>query len=97
MSKISDESVRAFMNAESFCRDNTCVTVNEEGTSHLTLHNNQIAKRTDSGDIYINDGGWHTKTTSSRLNAIPGLTLKQKKGGWILNGKVWDGSSILVE
>jgi len=97
MSKISTESVKAFMNRSTFYRANTIVTVDNSGTSHLILHGNEIVKRTVDGRLYICDSGWRTKLTAERLNAIPGVNLKTKEGEWLLNDKEWDGSLTLVE
>ena len=37
----------------------------------LYLHGNAIAWRNDeTGEVWITNAGWHTKTTQSRLNAV---------------------------
>lgn len=58
----------AIQNEKNWHQDNTSVVYNE-GVSSVRLHGNLIA---EIGDTWIRlfDGGYQTKTTKSRLNAI---------------------------
>jgi hypothetical protein len=43
----------------------------ESHDNTLYLHGNAIAWRNDeTGEVWITNAGWHTKTTQSRLNAV---------------------------
>lgn len=97
MRQITRDAVNAFMNNEPFSRGNTRVVVsNFIGATFLYLHNNMIASKchTTTGSILISNAGWPTATTKERLNGIPNVTIRQKKGVWYLNGKQWGGSWI---
>ena len=79
----------AITNGRNFSSGNTTVT-HEDGVAIITLHGNKIA---EVGDNFVRlfDGGYQSKTTKSRLNAIlqvhglPGEGVFQKKGQWFLN------------
>jgi hypothetical protein len=84
------------MNATPFKKSNMQVEVLDNVTI-LRLHGNAIAylvygdndqKRT----LLITNCGWFSNTTKERLNAIPGVTIKQKNFNWYLNGSDWDGN-----
>lgn len=95
MRKITREAVNAFMSAEKFNSSNTSVKV-ENGISYLILHGNTIAKRFASGRLEITNCGWFSNTTKERLNAIPNVSIYQRKGIWYLNGNEWDGKLINI-
>ena len=71
--------------------DNTEV-VNIDGVSFVYLHGNKIAEVGD-GFLRLYDGGFQSKTTKSRLNAIlqehglPGECVFQKNWTWFLRSK----------
>jgi hypothetical protein len=95
MSKITQESVAAFMSARKFNRGNMQVEV-LENVSVLKLYNNPIAYKYNDpqGTISIQTCGWFSKTTKERLNAIPKVSINQKNWEWYLNGEKWDGKLI---
>jgi len=69
------------------------------GCNVLCLHDNIIAQFHWSHDeeyLIINHAGWPTVTTKSRLNALPGVDIVQRRGVWYLNGEEWDGDWIIV-
>jgi hypothetical protein len=71
--KISQDSVNAFLNKETFSRENMVVTSgsNENDNRwYLMLHGNAIAKMASDGTITISTCGWHTRTTLERLNCL---------------------------
>ena len=97
MRKISKDAVNAFSVQKNLSSSNTMVKydpVLEE--TYLYLHGNLIAKNSPKEGLRITSAGWETNTTKERLNALPGVSINQKKGVWYLNGVEWDGSWINV-
>ncbi len=94
MKQITQQAVSAFLNSQNFVKDNTTVRIYPDCVE-LRLHNNLIAKKNSEG-IFISNAGWQTNTTKERLNAIPNVSICQKKGEWYLNGQKWDGSWIKI-
>jgi hypothetical protein len=68
--KISQDSVNAFLNKETFSRENMMVGRGPESSWYLMLHGNAIAKMASDGTITISTCGWHTRTTLERLNCL---------------------------
>jgi len=68
MKKITEQSIKCFLNNKKFSSGNMKVTVNTEKCS-LLLHGNEIAFLSANG-IYISDCGWQTTTTKERLNGL---------------------------
>jgi len=97
MRKITKSAIAAFLNAEFFKLDNTIVEV-QQNVTILKLYNNIIAYRYNDPErtLYITNAGWQSNTTKERLNALPNVSISQKKGVWYLNGKEWDGNLIDV-
>ena len=93
MRLITKESISAFMNAETFKKQNMTVEVLPNVTL-LKLHNNTIAYRYNDPQrtLTITNCGWFTPTTKERLNALEGVNIQQKNFKWFLNGKEWNGS-----
>ena len=93
MRLITQQSVKAFMNAKTFKKDNMSVEVLPNVTI-LKLHGNAIAYRYNDPQrtLMIDSCGWFTPTTKERLNALPNVNIQQKSFKWFLNGKEWDGS-----
>lgn len=54
-------------------------------TYHI-LHSTVIAIVSDSGDVWLNNGGWETKITKDRINrALPsGYKLVQRDHNWYI-------------
>ena len=70
MRKIEIEMNRAIQNNIDWQKDNTSVHFDPEtGVSIVRLHGNKIAEVTDT-DMTIFDGGYQSKTTKARLNAL---------------------------
>lgn len=90
MRKITNEAIDAFIKGKPFKKRNTEVR-KEEDAVILLLFNNEIAK-IDSDGTWVTDAGWNTNTTRERLNGIPGVHVRSKKGQPTLNGHSWDGS-----
>ena len=62
--------IAAIKKNQAWSKDNTSDHYNEENnTSIVRLHGNKIAEVTDT-DMTIFDGGYQSKTTKSRLNAL---------------------------
>lgn len=60
---------RAISNNQSWKSDNTSVTTDVNGVSHVYLHGNKIAE-VDDTSMTIYDGGYQSNTTKARLNAL---------------------------
>tara|TARA_S200000501_G_scaffold287261_1_gene271786 strand:- start:227 stop:604 length:378 start_codon:yes stop_codon:yes gene_type:complete len=83
MRKIEREMIQAIIDRRSFNKANTSVSLYTSATQmgcgldtdsasemRVHLHGNHIASYTEDGRLYINDQGWKTVTTKSRLNAL---------------------------
>ena len=90
--KITQEAVNAFLNAQKFNKANMTIEVLPNVTI-MKLHDNPIAYKYNDPErtLSITNCGWFSNTTKERLNAIPGVSIQQKQGVWLLNGKPWDG------
>mgnify|MGYP003645007467 CR=1 FL=1 len=95
MRKITEESVKAFLNAKKFNKQNMSVEVLPNVTI-LKLHGNEIAYQYNDPQktLSITNCGWFTVTTKERLNALPNVNINQKNFVWFLNGVEWDGNKI---
>ena len=73
MRVIEHEMLQAVRNYEYFRKDNTRVEC-LDGWVRIYLHNNLIAEVLHCGgtfpSIYIDNCGWNSRTTQSRLNAL---------------------------
>lgn len=98
MSKLTNESVNAFMNAKKFKKGNMQVEVLLNVTL-LKLHGNTIAYKYNDPEktISITNCGWFTKTTKERLNAIDNVAIHQRNFNWFLNDQLWDGKLINIK
>ncbi len=96
MRKITQESVRNFIDGVPFKKSNMEVTC--EGTIYyLKLHGNKIAARLADGRMWISNAGWQSNTTKERLNGLPGVNIIQRNWSWVLNGMPWDGKPIFID
>ena len=68
MRKIEQQMIAAIKGNTDWKCDNTEV-INIEGVSFVYLHGNQIAT-IDDDSLTLFDGGYQSKTTKSRLNAL---------------------------
>jgi len=68
MRKIESQMNAAIAQGKNWSSGNTAVTFEGE-VAEVRLHGNLIAK-IGEGWIQLWDGGWQTRTTKSRLNAI---------------------------
>jgi len=91
MRKITRDSVNAFLNRQTFKRQNMEVTSFDD-SFYLKLHGNTIAVLHGDGTLMITDAGWESKTTKERLNGLPNVNIHQKNFVWYLNGEEWDGN-----
>jgi hypothetical protein len=82
MRKIDTQAADAFTNRKRFRSKNTKVDI-VDGLPHLYLHHNLIAK-IENDEFMINHCGWKTRTTSARLNALPGVKINLVKGDFII-------------
>lgn len=80
MRKITEQSVRAFLDGRNMSSGNMTVTqLADPLTTELRLHGNLIARMyrvpggfgvEDSTRIMITDAGWQSNTTKERLNGL---------------------------
>ena len=91
MRKITEESVTSFLEGRKFNKANMSVAILSE-YKVLRLHDNDIVKIYNNGDVYITDAYWATVTTKERLNGFLSLCsvncklyIHQKNGEWFLN------------
>ena len=95
MRKIETLMNKAIENGTNWSSDNTTVQTVDD-VAHVYLHGNLISK-IGEGFIELFDGGWQSKTTKSRLNAIlsenglPGEYVFQRNYQWFVN---YNGSPI---
>ena len=95
MRKIETLMNKAIANGNDWSRDNTRVESFGD-IAHVYLHGNLIS-RIGEGWIQLFDGGWQSRTTKSRLNAIleanglPGEYVFQRNYQWFVN---YNGSPI---
>lgn len=96
MRTITQNSINAFLNNQTFKSSNTTVEKNVNYIL-LKLHGNVIARKgLHDGKTEITNAGWQTNTTKERLNGLPNVSIKQKAGQWFLNGELWDGNLIEI-
>jgi hypothetical protein len=84
--KVTNSIVSAFISGNELKVSNS----KTDGKS-LYLFGNKIAEKRKDG-LYITNAGWNSNTTKERLNALPNVSICQKKHVWYLNDKEWDGS-----
>ena len=95
MRKITRDSVNAFLNRQTFKRQNMQVTSFDD-KFYLKLHNNIIAVLNEDDTLMITDAGWQSNTTKERLNGLPNVDIHQKNFVWYLNDKEWDGKLTAI-
>ena len=96
MRKITIDSVNAFLNRQTFKRQNMEVT-SFDNSFYLKLHGNTIAVLHGDGTLMITDAGWQTNTTKERLNGLPNVNIHQKNFIWYLNGEEWNGNLTQIK
>ena len=97
MRKITEQSIKAFLNATPFNSANMQIKVLPNVTT-LALHGNIIAYKYNDPEktLSITNCGWFSNTTKERLNGLPNVRISQTKGVWYLNGKIWKGELINI-
>ena len=90
MRLITERIVRAFEERRTLRIDNSST----DGDC-LWLFENKIAEWR-GGNLWITDAGWDSKTTKERLNGLSGVSIRQQRGVWFLNGREWDGRWVNV-
>jgi hypothetical protein len=95
MKKVTQKAVEHFLSNKPFKDSNTFVKVTATSV-YLFLFDNCIAERNKHG-LFVSNCGWFTNITKERLNALPGVSIHQKRFKWYLNGKEWNGELIKVQ
>ena len=88
MRQITEKIVRAFEERRALKIDNS----RTDGDC-LWLFENKIAEWR-GGNLWITDAGWDSKTTKERLNGLSGVSIRQQRGVWFLNGRAWNGGWV---
>lgn len=97
MRKITRDAVAAFMEGRPFKRGNTEVYICN-GVAFMALHGNEIACNiVDRNVVGVDNCGYFTSTTKERLNGIPGVSIHQHNWVWYLNGRPWDGRTVIIQ
>jgi len=106
MRKITRDSVNAFLNRQTFKRQNMEVTSFDD-SFYLKLHGNTIAVLHGDGTLMITNAGWESNTTKERLNGLIneylgypnciGRGIHQKNFVWYLDGEEWNGKLTEVK
>ena len=95
MSKIHQKVIDSFLEGKQ-CRINNTMTNGYE----LFLFSDCIARR-DRERIQVSTARWNTKTTRDRLNMLPGIWVRCRKGNLQINFQSkwqdWDGEWINIE
>jgi hypothetical protein len=91
MRQVTEKVASAFIRNEYKRVGNTWT----DGQS-IWLFSNKIAQKRGS-ELWITNAGWPSPTTKERLNALPNVSIVQKKGVWYLNGNAWYGEWVHVE
>lgn len=91
MRKIEKKLNEAIVNMKPFSGGNTVFHQTMFGKWELVLHGNTIAVFDPGSRHYptpksISFAGWLSKTTCSRLNSLPGVSVRIKNGKPYLNG-----------
>lgn len=96
MRKITRDSVNAFLNRQTFKRQNMEVT-SFDNSFYLKLHGNTIAVLHGDDTLMITNAGWESNTTKERLNGLPNVNIHQKNFIWYLNGEEWNGNLTQIK
>ena len=92
MRKIERQMIQAIIEQRPhWCKDNTRVTYDSEsGLSQVFLHGHNIAEygHKDMG-LNVNNCGYETRTTASRLNALINFVLDGTKNGIFQKNWEW--------
>ncbi len=60
-----------------------------DGATGIVFHTTQIILKKANGNIQLFNGGFYTKTTKDRINEYTSLKVRQVKGSWYVNGKLF--------
>jgi hypothetical protein len=96
MRKITQESVKKFIERKPFKKGNMGVVI-DNGITYLELHGNRIAALLSDGRMWVSNAAWATNTTKERLNGLPGVNVVQRNWQWVLNGMPWNGKPIFID
>jgi hypothetical protein len=95
MRKVTEITSNAFLERTETSMSNT-QTIQEGKDFLYELHGHIIAILKYSGELLISNCGYKTNVTKERLNALPNVSIVQRKGVWYLNGNEWNGKQISV-
>lgn len=78
----------------------TAIFTDREGFTNVIYHNTAVV-RFNADTVILNNGGWKTVTTKTRMNQaarqfkLP-YGVSQVKGVWYTNNVPWEGCSIAI-
>jgi len=99
MRKIEREMIQAIIDNKDFSKANTRVEFDGDIRCYVYLHGHKIAQYNRGGSLLLNNCGYETNTTKSRLNALidfvcggVGNGIFQKNFNWFImrNGETFD-------
>ena len=99
MRKIERQMIQAIVDGKDWSKDNTRVETEQGYRSTVYLHGHRIAVYYPNGvDLHINNCGYETVTTKSRLNALidfvcgyPNGIFQKNWNWWLINdGELFD-------
>jgi len=100
MRKIEREMIEAIKAQKNYSNDNTRVAISSNGeVIKIELHGQTIAS-IENNFLYLDDCGYQTKTTKSRLNRLLNHyhlpTICSKKGKWWIGSSLWLGHTSFI-
>ena len=61
----------------------------------IRYHQTNIIEYTDDGHVYLNNGGWYTRTTLFRMARATGLPVR-KKGKWFVGDTPYENGMCIA-
>ena len=95
MTQISKTAAQKFLSKKAFKSGNTEIQVSDNCVC-LFLYGSMIALLRNDRDLFIDSCTYMTKTTRERLNALPNVSIQEKRGVWYLNGREWNGTQVCL-
>ena len=65
-------------------------------TVAIRHHHTNIITYTDDGHVYLNNGGWYTRTTAFRMARATGLPVRQHKNKWYVGDTPYENGMCVV-
>lgn len=85
MRLVTEKICRAFQERRALKISNS-----ETDGDSLWLFGNMIATYRNE-ELFVTNAGWRSNITKERLNGLNDVSIRQRRGVWLLNGIEWDG------